>query len=51
MTGEKVATFETTGNSMTIDLSSFASELYLLQLTVEEVNLVQRVVKYYLTIT
>ena len=46
MTGEKVATFKTTGNSTTIDLSPFASGLYLLQLIAEEVNLVQRVVKY-----
>lgn len=45
-TGEKVATFEMNGKSMALDLSRFASGLYLLKLVGEDVNLTQRVVLY-----
>jgi len=46
LTGEKLGTFQINENSSVLDLTKFASGVYLLRLQNEDVNLVQRVVVY-----
>lgn len=42
ITGEKIATFKTTGTSTNLNLNNFANGLYLLRLVDDQVNLVHR---------